>query len=336
MTSFTFNVSLAGTDLELSDDTFYVTGEFDGWASTHNPLTLIDEENKIYSAVVTLESNKLATSGYIFRFKGPENQDFENLNGLSSNGNVLIDDTEGFYNRFVNNESQSGIVYIFGTNEEFTYPQASSSGDPHIFPIYGKMFELSQKPQIYRMLDGKDIVMNASTKSLTTKQKNDIVHYFNKKCVFNDFSIDQILTNGVFYDSIYLCSDSHELSYNFNTQKLTMSKKSSSYFSFEQKKKKQTSLYNNQYEKCEHITQFVVSFKHSKYGQVKLDLNYFSNPQIKYGIGFSSRSTKSLCGLLVREYILESMTLESIKDVSKIKGIEGKNRVNSQLLIFKN
>lgn len=331
-TTFTFSVKFNYGSV-VSPNGVHVAGTFNTWNIYDTELDLVDVENQIYSVDVELYSN---TTHYFKFINGNTWEEAESLNGLSSNGNVLIYTHRWGTDREVNTSEHSGIIYIFGTNEEFTYPQASSSGDPHVFPIYGNMFELSQNPQIYRMLDGKDIVMNASTKSLTTKQKNDIVHYFNEKGVFSNFSVDQILTNGVFYDSIYLCSDSHELSYNFNTQKLTMSKKSSSYFSFEQKKKKQISLYNNQYEKCDYVTQFIVSFKHSKYGQVKLDLNYFSNPQIKYGIGFSSRSTKSLCGLLVREYILESMTLESIKDVSKIKGIEGTNRVNSQLLIFKN
>lgn len=336
-TTFTFSVKIDG---EISSNGVHVVGGFNGHIPNDTMLDLVDEENQIYSTDVELDLDILTTDGYLFKFINGNNWgDDEILNGLSSNGNVLI--YGDWYFRLVNSTSQSGIIYIYGTNEEFTYPNtnttatASSSGDPHVFPIYGSMYELSQQPQIYRMIDGKDIMMNASTKYLTSKQKNDIAHYCNKHGVFNDFSIDQILTNGVFYDNIYLCSDSHELSYNFNTQKLTMSKHSSSYFSFVQKQKKQTSLYNNQYEKCEHITQFVVSFKHSKYGKIKLDLNYFSNPQIKYGIGFSSPSSKSLSGLLVREYLLESMTLESLKDTSEVKGVEGTNEVNSQLLVVR-
>lgn len=330
-TTFTFSVKIDG---EVSPMGLGIAAAFNGWTPYATRLDLADEENQIYSTDVELDSNTLTNDGYQFKFiNGGGWEHAESLDGLSSNGNVLIDG--GSYMRLVNTPEQSGIIYVFGTNEEFTYPQASSSGDPHVFPIYGSMYELSQNPQIYRMLDGKDIMMNASTKYLTTKQKNDIAHYCNKHGVFNDFSIDQILTSGVFYDSIYLCSDSHELSYNFNTKKLSMTKNSSSYFSFEQKQMKQTSLYNNQYEKCEHITQFVVSFKHSKYGKINLDLNYFSNPQIKYGIGFSSPSSKSLSGLLVREYLLESMTLESLKDTSEVKGVEGTNEVNSQLLVVR-
>ena len=213
---------------------------------------------------------------------------------------------------------------------------ASTSGDPHIYPTFGNMYELPQTPGMYRMLQASGLVLNASTEKLTTKQKNDIAHYCDSHGVL-DSMINSLVMNGVFYDSVYLCADGHSMSFNFNTQRLELSKEACSYFSFGQKHVSETKLYNNAYETCENITQFQVSFKHSAYGKVTIDLNYFSNPQIKYGIGFSAKKTnlRNFSGLLIREYKCDSMAVTDLRDIDEKKGIEGENTVASKFVVIK-
>ena len=213
---------------------------------------------------------------------------------------------------------------------------ASSSGDPHVFPAFGNMFELPQSPGMYRMLQASGLVVNASTEKLTTKQKNDIAHYCDSHGVL-DSMLNSLVINGVFYDSVYLYADGHSMTFNFNTQRLELSKKASTYFSFCQKRVSESKLYNNSYETCENIAQFQVSFEHSIHGKVTIDLNYFSNPQIKYGIGFSAEKAnlRSFSGLLIREYKCESMTLSKLMDVNAKKGVEGKNAMTSKFVVLK-
>ena len=126
------------------------------------------------------------------------------------------------------------------------------------------------------------------------------------------------------------------MSFNFNTQR-RISKEASAYFSFGQKRVSETKLYNNAYETCENITQFQVSFEHSIHGKVTIDLNYFSNPQIKYGIGFSTKKAKlsSFSGLLIREYTCKSMEVSELRDVEKKQGVVGKNTVTSKFVVLK-
>ena len=213
---------------------------------------------------------------------------------------------------------------------------ASTSGDPHIYPTFGNMYELPQTPGMYRMLQAPGLVLNASTEKLTTKQKNDIAHYCDSHGVL-DSMLNSLVLNGVFYDSVYLCADGHSMSFNFNTQCLELSKEASAYFSFGQKRVSETKLYNNAYETCENITQFQVSFEHSIHGKVTIDLNYFSNPQIKYGIGFSAKKAnlRNFNGLLIREYKCDSMAVTDLRDIEEKKGIEGKNTVASKFVVIK-
>lgn len=213
---------------------------------------------------------------------------------------------------------------------------ASSSGDPHIFPAFGNMYELPQTPGMFRMLQAPGLVLNGSTVKLTTKQKNDIAHYCESHGILDNM-MNSLVMNGVFYDSLYLCADGHTMYFNFNTQRAKLGNGADKYFSFCQKNVLHSNLYDNAYESCEKIVQIQVSFKHSTHGKMTIDLNYFSNPQIKYGIGFSAKKANldSFSGLLVREYVCESMTVNELTDSDEKEGVVGTNAVSSKFVILK-
>ena len=186
------------------------------------------------------------------------------------------------------------------------------------------------------MLQGEDFTVNASTRKITTRERNDIIHYFNKFGKVNKDNISKILSSGVFYDEVYLKSEGHTLLYNFKKQSFSCDKKSSlQYFNISQKLI-QGGLSHNKYEQSETLVQINVSFEHSIYGQMCFDFNYFSNPQIKYGIGLSEGLVSGMTGLMIREYKTSSMRLKNISEEREKEGEIGKNAKASELLVLKN
>ena len=55
------------------------------------------------------------------------------------------------------------LHYVHGLSIEniqsLGYNWVSSSGDPHVFPLHGSMYELPQTPGMYRMLQGDDLII---------------------------------------------------------------------------------------------------------------------------------------------------------------------------------
>lgn len=231
------------------------------------------------------------------------------------------------------NSNETPILVNAGIGLQIIPLYGSSSGDPHIFPAFGKMYELpSKKERVYRMLQGSNgLILNASTKKLTKEQKNSILCYHTK----NNIHVDDLLIDGVFYDKVFIYSETMSLQYDFNETELTLlCENKNQYFKVHRKENNSGKIYNNKYESDGGISQLVISFRHSKYGNIEVELNYFSNPQIKYGIGIKSRAIKELEGLLVREYICSSAECEKLNDIRLKKLKRGKNKINSELLLI--
>ena len=111
------------------------------------------------------------------------------------------------------------------------YNIASTSGDPHIFPLHGDMYELPHTPGIYRLLQGDDLIVNASTRNITDKEKNHIMSYFESRGVLNNENVDKIVNDGVFYEKIFVSCDGHEFTYDFDLRKVTLEIKQANHFS---------------------------------------------------------------------------------------------------------
>lgn len=209
--------------------------------------------------------------------------------------------------------------------------EASTSGDPHIFPLVGNMYELPQTSSIYRLLQGDDIIINASTRNITKQESKDIIEYSRNNTSNTSIESKNLHNNlvhsGVFYNKVYVSCDSMGFAFDFEKQHLTLhNKQSREYFTFNEKTLTNTSASKTIYEHSENISQLSVSFVHSIYGELELKLNYFSNPQIKYGIGMKfSDSTEGLSGLLIREYMTDSMILCSLEDETEMNGELGVN-----------
>ena len=162
-----------------------------------------------------------------------------------------------------------------------------------------------------------------------------MVYYFESRGVLTEENKKSIVNNGVFYDKVYVSCDGHGFTYEFDTQRVTLeNKESKKFFKFETRKL-EGGANLNKYEKSEKVTQCVVSFTHPLHGTMSLELNYFSNPQIKYGIGMCipDSGVEELDGLLIREYLTESIDTK-INDESYKTGILGKNGVISEMVLI--
>ena len=99
--------------------------------------------------------------------------------------------------------------------------------------------------------------------------------------------------------------------------------------------KENETLYGDKYQLSDKICQFKVQFKHSKYGKIVVDLNHYSNPQTRYGLGLNISKYSDLSGLLVREYKVKTMKLKTLYDKEVKEGKLGKNKVQSDFVIVK-
>ena len=209
----------------------------------------------------------------------------------------------------------------------------STSGDPHVFPFYGKPYELPSNPGIYRMLQGHNLIVNASTRKIQYNERSQIQKYFKARGA-SKAQIQKLVDDGCFYHKVSIFCDNMMFSYDFDNKKVNFANKTSSKY-FKIRTKKSSNLNSpNQYEKCESVASVIVSFVHETYGPLTLQLNYFSNPQIKYGLTFSTYNIEDLSGLLIREYEIPSMIIDSLDNTYEQDGMIGKNSVATKLLIF--
>lgn len=246
-------------------------------------------------------------------------------------------------------DNPNDVTFIFTLPDTFSdlkstagfLSSVSTSGDPHIFPHIGKKYELPHTPNIYRLLQFDNLIVNASTKKMNVKQKNEIIHYFNYYDILDTYQLNKIIADGVLYDEIYICiHDVYTLNFNFNSKTLKLSKKAQedNFFNLRVNKNMNSFTYDNAYEKSEQIYQLKISFYHNVLRNICIDCNFYSNPQIKYGIGFTCNKflARYLDGLLIREYIANTMSVDKITNTTYINnGIIGKNKVQSKLMTVK-
>jgi len=201
---------------------------------------------------------------------------------------------------------------------------ASTSGDPHIYTMNGECFELPNKVSFYRMLQGNKLRMNLSTRKITELEQEDIREYYRR--VVNENIPSNLVTDGIFYDKLYLNSENNVLILDFDNK--TADIYSNDYFKIVNDIDKV-----NVFEQSKMIEQTQIIFNHSNYGEIILTISYFDNPQIKYGIGL--KMAKSNCtGLLEKEYLTNTMELNNLFDLNLINGVVGKNPSNSEFIMF--
>lgn len=242
--------------------------------------------------------------------------------------------------RGTNAEDSEWIVYPKDTwthlgSHTMDQPVATTSGDPHIFPLYGEMYELPQTPNIYRLLQGDELYINACTRNITNEEKKEMHQYFSQQGILTDKLMTSLVDDGVFYHKLFIYCDGHAFEFDFDTKKVIFKDKESKTFYKFDKKIFYNHLNKNKYEQSSSIHQCDVSFKHPINGSMSLQLNYFSNPQIKYGIGVKfPMNTNGLDGLLIREYKTDSMRVPTLIDTEYKNGVYGKNDAITKMIIL--
>lgn len=168
---------------------------------------------------------------------------------------------------------------------------------PHIYPIIGDCFELPTQPGVFRMLQGEDLCINASTRKVTSHESMDIYNHFKKFTQIDPENVS-LLSDGVFYDEIFIYSDHKTLYYNMKDMVINYDGK---YF--------QKNIIKNGFD---------IKFRHSKYGLITLSFQYYKNPQIKYGLQLMMDDmSDELSGMFIYKYDLKTIDLERIYDCSR-------------------
>jgi hypothetical protein len=205
-------------------------------------------------------------------------------------------------------KENSGLGY----NDQEMYI-SHTFGDPHIQPANGGAYELPKEAGIYRILQGVKIVVNARTRKLTEKEKEEIVEHY-RKVGFKNTS--KVVTDGTYYSDIAVISEGHRLNYILEHNAI---------------------VYNDGQEYFNLISDnkgTIIEINHSVYGLIHILCRVSKNPQIKHSLGLIAKKDRTLKGPLIEECDLEQMRLTHINDKNKCVIVKKKNPVYSKLRKF--
>jgi len=231
---------------------------------------------------------------------------------------------------------QSGAILFRGQLN------GSTSGDPHIYPLDGgEKYELPNIVSNYRLVQNKisqniydyydnverkcDFIVNASTREINNIEKQNIIDYYKYK--MNTEPPENLLVNGVFYDNVYIQSEGNIFSINFETMKVEINMKHKDYFKIKKViKDGRKQIFE---ENCDYIQSLILRIKHSKYGLIDLHFDYYSNPQIKYGITMRCENIRYFNGLLVSEVDCKRMSINNLENIIYKRPVALKNKIYS-------
>lgn len=184
----------------------------------------------------------------------------------------------------------------------------------YIYPIIGDCYELPTQPGVFRMLQGEDLCINASTRKVTSHESVEINNHFKKFTQIEPENVS-LVSDGVFYDEIFIYSDHKTLYYNMKDMVINYDGK---YF--------QKNIFKNGFD---------IKFRHSKYGLITLSIKYYKNPQIKYGLQLMMDDmSDELSGMFIYQYNLKTIDLDKIYDCSRRILTYHHMKPNSQYVIF--
>ena len=138
------------------------------------------------------------------------------------------------------------------------------------------------------------------------------------------FTANILLTNGTFYKTLRISSDNHTSMIHFTPDNIRIQNSDSNYFHAKQMNSQSPLVLKKE---SEIITNAIIlSFVHSRYGRLEIQIRTFLNPQTKYGFSFTCSRISNLSGLLIREYDLKSMRLKNIKNETPLRGVRKTNK----------
>jgi len=333
--TITFSVSELQTTIGISSD------ELDS-SLTHNVIEKISisATNENSESVTDFTSNNIEFSSTLSSISYNSNKSVK-LYKLNGDGDTIVspqptgfpvtltyNSTTGYWNGAIPSLSNFAII-------QSTTASSSSSGDPHVYPLYGEHYELPQIPSYYRMVQGNGLIINCSTRNITEKETKSIIKYIenNSNEIINESYLSALINKGVFYDKIYINSDGNQILFSFTDNKIAVFDNNPDKKYFKLERKCYNKLYGNKYETDTNIIQYKLIFNNNRYGNLSFDLNYFQNPQIKYGIGMNyDKNNRELSGLLLREYKIKSMEIKKLNSLKPCKGVKGQNKKYSKFV----
>jgi hypothetical protein len=229
--------------------------------------------------------------------------DYYTLKSYDNNGSFVSED-EGVRPGTVFSTSNNIGTITWVVGSIMVSGQVNTSGgavgDPHIVPILGDVYELPNNVTSYRMVEGEDLIINASTRFFTQEEKLSIQNYYISKT--NDIvNASKLITDGVVQHKVFMQCEDITAIYDFDTKQLSSNKAVSYTIN------KRSDGYG-----------IVFTMKHSKYGFVKLECRHYTNPQVFSGVLVDIRKNYEECvGLLVRNYepsAFEVLTLTSTEN----------------------
>lgn len=114
-----------------------------------------------------------------------------------------------------------GSVYSSGTVVELS-ELSSTAGDPHVYPLIGRAYELDPQPCALRMLQtsrpsasASELVVNASTRFLTADEVDD-VHRFYARATGTLPPHTLVAEDGICYDAVFVQVDGMAVDFRFH------------------------------------------------------------------------------------------------------------------------
>lgn len=302
------NIKTTNEDILLND---YTTGNYIYSFSSSQKISIDDYDVDTDSLYFNLHNNndfvEITFDSSLVRIT-LEN-DIYYVHDINNNGDYSL---EGSYNIYDETTLYNYKLIFGGLLITATSTNVSSSGDPHIYPYYGKPYELPNKVCNYRLIQGDDFILNASTRKTTMFERNEIrdyfIEYINKNKIYvSNSNIQKLITDGVFYKCFYINSENSRLFINLDKNIII----GNQYFTIQQIKNnpKTYKIYD-------------ICFNHKLYGKCKITIKYYKNPQEKYGIEFSSKHIKNMDGLLVREYNTMNYEIEKLYNIDYIHSLK--------------
>ena len=188
---------------------------------------------------------------------------------------------------------------------------AHTFGDPHIFPAVGGEFELPMESGYYRLLQGRNLVVNVSTRKLTEKEKTAMIKEYETTGLKN---LHKLVTNGTYYDVLYIHSDGKTFKYVFESE-VVYYDDSDDYFKIIHSDNMRT-----------------IQLENEEHGKIHLNIMKYKSPQLKHGLGLIARKSRNLKGPMIQECNMKHMTLSKLDETRKCICALEKNPRTTRLL----
>lgn len=208
---------------------------------------------------------------------------------------------------------------LFAKASETT--QSGSFGDPYIWSIKSKIpVKLPNKKAVYRMFEQGNNFVNASVDMASENHKERM----EKWC--KSSTLNNIITDGFFYNNFFIHASGHELTINPYTRKCNYTgpnEEKMGFFTISSKK--DVFKCGGFYESCE---KFIISWKDEKNETLKTEIMFFRNPHIENGINIIPNSITNAIGMIVDNYkpkLMQVPFLTTTKYKKLYKNIKRKN-----------